>query len=230
MADQLLHHLGMHAVHGEQGEIGVAELVEGEAFEPELGAVVGPPRAERSRVDTGSPPGGNGRKDLVYLYVTLLGMAERVGALKLLLLGFAELEQRFAHVVGQRQQAHAGFGLGLLEVAVHVIRVADVHDAALEVDVLPRQAADLATSQVHGDGDEVGHVAGVRLVEHGNHDVNRIRTYGLLGLGVHLGRVGLEAWVLYRAAHRVPWGGRSSQIEGREVHQGLLLGGVVRGA
>ena len=54
---QFLHHLGVHAVHGEQDEIGMPELMEGKAFQSKSSAVVGPPRAERGQVQTGSAEG-----------------------------------------------------------------------------------------------------------------------------------------------------------------------------
>ena len=49
VSGKLPHHLGMNPVDGEQGEVGVAELVEAPSVEAELWAVLDPPTAEARR-------------------------------------------------------------------------------------------------------------------------------------------------------------------------------------
>lgn len=54
MPGELLHHLGVHALDGEQGEIGVAELVQAPSVEAVLCAVLGSPAAEAGGQDAGA--------------------------------------------------------------------------------------------------------------------------------------------------------------------------------
>lgn len=197
VAGELLHDLGVDAVQGEQREVGVPELVEAPAVEPETCAVERPPAAERAGRHALAVVGGDDGRVLGLLQVALLRPAPLVrpselGGLRLLL-----GKQRVARDLGQREQPHARLGLGLLEVPEAVEAVAHVHDAALEVDVAPRQAADLPAPEPHGDADEVGELAGHRRVDALDESGDLLGLHGALLARVHLGRVGRAARVLH---------------------------------
>ena len=51
---ELLHHLGVHAADGKQGEVRMAKLVKTPSVETVLGAVLGPPTAKARGQDAGA--------------------------------------------------------------------------------------------------------------------------------------------------------------------------------
>ena len=120
MPGELLHHLGMHAVDGEQGEVGVAELVQAPAVEAVLAAILGPPAAEAGRQDVRAAIVGDDETIVVLDDVALFRLAPLVGALVTLELCRLVGLEHFDRLVGERQHAGAGLGLGGLEVA-HVV-------------------------------------------------------------------------------------------------------------
>lgn len=116
--------------------------------------------------------------------------------LEALTLGSFVGAQRLSHETGHGQVAQACFGLGFLEVAEAVVGVADGDYAVLDVDVAPREAADLPATHPGADREEVYDVRLQGEVELCDELPDGLGLEGAAGLGVPAWRVHLGAGVL----------------------------------
>lgn len=111
MPGELLHHLGMHALDGEQGQIRMPELVQAPSVEAVLGAALGPPAAEAGGQDAGAAVVRDDGAVVGLLDVALLRLTPLVCAGVALELGLLVVLEDLDRLVGERQHARAGFGL-----------------------------------------------------------------------------------------------------------------------
>ena len=134
VAGELLHHLGVNSLDGEQGQVGVPELVQAPSVEAELRAILGPPAAEARGQDACAGVVRNHGAIVGLLDVALLGLAPLVRPCIALELGLLVGLEHMDSLVRERQHAGAGLGLGCLEVSHVVVGVANVGDFAVEVE------------------------------------------------------------------------------------------------
>lgn len=184
VAGELLHHLGVDSVDGEQGQVGMAELVEAPVVQTILRPVLSSPTAEARGQHAGAAVVGNDRAVVGLLDVSLLRLAPLVGAGVALELSLLVGLENFDRLVREGRHARAGLGLGGLEVSHVVVGVANVGYLAVEVNVAPRETTDLATAQAHGDGKKIGTLAVGLGVERLDELVRLGGSEGTLGLGV----------------------------------------------
>lgn len=197
---KLLHHLGMQELDGEQGEVGMAELMQAPTVEPVLEEVLGPPAAQARGQDAGAAVVGDDGAVVGLLDVALLRLAPLVGAGVAPELSLLVGLEHFYGLIRERKHTGARLSLGCLEVASGVIGVANVSYLAVEVDVAPGEPANLTAAQSHDDGEEVRALA-VGLRVKGLDELVRLGgREDTLGLGVHLGWICLVA----RVDHKNP--------------------------
>ena len=167
----------------------MAQLVEAPAVQAEELAVALPPFAEGIGMHALGVEVEDDGRVLGLLAPTLLEPSVKVVAReKVLLLGLLAAQQRVADELGHGEVPHTSVGLRLLEVAERVEVVVDGEHLVVEVDVSPRQRANLAPAEPHRDGEEVADVArglDLELVDELSHASRR---EGPLLLGVDFGR------------------------------------------
>jgi len=182
----------------------VAKLVERPAIEAERLAVAQPPCLEHVWAEPAHRRAENDRGALALLqaFSGLLAVLLRQPLLLRRVLVNAGLLRLLVHDegvsdgVGHGEAPHAGLRLGVLEVPEAVVGLADRYDLALEVDVAPREAADLPATHPGADREEVRDVGLPGEVELRYELPDGLRLEGAAGLGVPARRVHLGAGVL----------------------------------